>query len=217
MSVPSTAATSPSSIPLETAASIRDLVRNRRSIRAFSDRPVERDLIAELLREAVWAPSPHNAQPWRFTVLLSAAERARLGRAMAARLAKELQGDGLSPEEIERQTGRSLRRISAAPAVVLCSLVQDGLVRYPDRRRDELEWQMAVQSVGAVLQTLFLLAAARGLGSCWMAAPMYCPDVVRATLELPDELSPQALVLMGYPAGPGKIRERRAEDVVELR
>jgi hypothetical protein len=51
-----------------------------------------------------------------------------------------------------------------------------------------------------------------------MAAPMYCPEVVRSALSLPDEYVPQALALLGYPAHPGKVRERRTfEDVVDLR
>src|SRR5579872_48635 len=184
-------------------------VRERRSIRAFADEPLDRDLIAELLAAAVWAPSPHNSQPWRFTVLLSTADKAALAGAMAEQLAAELAADGLAAEEIERQTGRSLRRIVAAPAVVLCSLVRDGLVTYPDGRRNELEWQMAVQSVGTVLQTLFLLAAERGIGSCWMAAPMYCPEIVREVLDLPGHYCPQALALLGRAAAEGRVRERR--------
>lgn len=77
---------------------------------------------------------------------------------------------------------------------------------------------MAVQSVGAVLQTLFLLAFERGLGTCWMAAPMYCPDEVRSALSLPQNYEPQALVLMGYPAREGKMRARRPlGEVVDLR
>jgi coenzyme F420-0:L-glutamate ligase/coenzyme F420-1:gamma-L-glutamate ligase len=198
--------------------SIRDAILSRRSIRKFSDRHVGREVMEELLADAVWAPSPHNAQPWRFTVLFSSEEKERLAEAMAARLAEELCADGLSADEVDRQTLRSRRRISTAPAVVLCSLVRDGLVRYADARRDALEWQMAVQSMGAVLQTLFLLAADRGLGSCWMAAPMYCPEVVRAALELPDHFSPQALVLLGYATQPGRVRARRTvAEVVELR
>jgi nitroreductase len=77
---------------------------------------------------------------------------------------------------------------------------------------------MAVQSVGAVLQSLFLLAHERGLGTCWMAAPMYCPAAVRAVLALPDAEQPQALVLMGYAAGEGKRRARRLRtEVIDLR
>jgi F420 biosynthesis protein FbiB-like protein len=200
------------------ASALQDLVRARRSIRNFRDEPVPPSLIAELLEEALWAPSPHNSQPWRFTVLLQRPEKERLAIAMADRLASELRADGVAPELIERQTDRSTARITRAPVVILCSLVADGLVGYSDDRRNHLEWQMAVQSVGAALQTLFLLAAERGLGSCWMAAPMYCPEVVREAIDLPEYFEPQALVLLGYSAAPGKLRQRRGfGEVVEFR
>lgn len=209
--------TSPLTAPLHPFA-LQSLVRERRSIRAFRDEPVPHDLVENLLRDVIWAPSPHNSQPWRFTVLFDRKDKERLATAMAERLAAELQADHLEPEVVERQTRRSRERISSAPVVILCSLMGEGLVAYPDERRNHLEWQMAVQSVGAALQTLFLLAAVAGIGTCWMAAPMYCPEVVRDTLDLPGDFSPQALVLMGYPAGPGKVRERRPfGEVVDLR
>jgi F420 biosynthesis protein FbiB-like protein len=200
------------------AASLTDVVRERRSIRLFCDHPVSRELVEHLLRQALWAPSPHNAQPWRFTVLFSCEDKSKLADTMGAQLTRELESDGLPSVVIEQQVERSRCRISSAPVVVLCSLTREGLVEYPDRRRNDLELQMAVQSVGAVLQTLFLLAAAHGLGSCWMAAPMYCPQVVRDVLGLADGVEPQALVLLGYPSAPGKVRERRPfEEVVDLR
>lgn len=201
-----------------TATAWETLVRKRRSIRQFTGDPVPRALVAELLEEALWAPSPHNSQPWRFTALFEFEDRERLAGAMAGELRATLAADGLAPEEIARQTERSYRRITAAPVVLLCSLVADGLVRYGDPYRDRLEWEMAAQSVGAVLQTLFLLAAGRGLGSCWMAAPMYCPEAVRGALALPAAYHPQALALLGYAASPGRVRPRRVfDEVVELR
>jgi F420 biosynthesis protein FbiB-like protein len=194
------------------------LVRGRRSIRYFRDELVPRSLIAELLEAALWAPSPHNAQPWRFTVLFDPAEKATLAGAMAAQLRSELLADGVAASTIEAQTGRSRGRIETAPVVMLCSLHGAGLVPYPDERRTALEWQMAVQSVGAVLQTFFLLAAARGLGTCWMAAPMYCPGQVRTALDLPEDHHPQALILAGYEARGGKERPRRPlYEVADLR
>lgn len=199
-------------------STLERVVLGRRSIRAFRDEPLPRHLVEELLRESLWSPSPHNSQPWRFTVLFDGLDKGRLAGVMAARLRSELKADNLAAEAIERQTNRSRQRITSAPVVVLCSLVGEGLVEYPDPRRNELEWQMAVQSVGAVLQTLFLLAWTQGVGTCWMAAPMYCPDEVRSTLQLPPVYQPQALVLMGYPDGPGKVRPRRpTAEIIDLR
>jgi coenzyme F420-0:L-glutamate ligase/coenzyme F420-1:gamma-L-glutamate ligase len=41
-----------------------------------------------------------------------------------------------------------------------------------------------------------------------MAAPLYCPDVIRDVLHLPDDWDAQALITIGYPADEGKHRER---------
>jgi nitroreductase len=41
-------------------------ILERRSVRQFSDRPVERPVLEELLEAAVWAPSGGNCQPWAF-------------------------------------------------------------------------------------------------------------------------------------------------------
>src|SRR6516225_198822 len=87
------------------------LVRSRRSIRSFRPEPLDHDVVADLLRDVVWAPSPHNSQPWRFTVLFEAEDRHRLAGAMAERLAQELTDEGVDAEEINRQTERSYRRI----------------------------------------------------------------------------------------------------------
>ena len=200
------------------ATALQDLVLQRRSIRHFRSESVPRPLIEEILRAALWAPSPHNVQPWRFTILVRDADKSRLAEAMAARLHEDLRADGVAEDIIAQQTHRSRWRLTTAPVVLVCSLVRDGLVEYQDERRSHLEWEMAVQSVGAVLQTVFLAAAAHDLGTCWMAAPMYCPAEVRSAVALPDEYSPQALVLMGYPASPGKIRDRRPfHEVAEFR
>ncbi|MGH2444396.1 MAG: nitroreductase family protein, partial [Chloroflexota bacterium] len=199
-------------------AALEELIRDRRSIREFRAEPPSRGLIEEMLQHVLWSPSPHNVQPWRFTVLFQRSDRERLATAMGRELDSELRAGGLDAEAIEKQVTRSQHRISTAPVAILCSVVGDGLVSYGEARRDGLEWQMAVQSVGAVLQTLFLIAASHGIGTCWMAAPMYCPRVVRGTLSLPDGFSPQALVLLGYPAAGGRMRARLPfDEVVDIR
>ena len=81
--------------------------------------------------------------------------------------------------------------------------------RYPDARRAEAERLMAVQSTAMAVQNMLLLAHALGLATCWMCAPLFCPDTVKAALDLPADWEPQALITVGMPAVSGRTRERR--------
>ena len=48
---------------------VLDAIKERRSVRKYLARPVPKEAIEEVLVAAGWAPSAHNAQPWRFIVL----------------------------------------------------------------------------------------------------------------------------------------------------
>ncbi|MBL8754552.1 MAG: nitroreductase family protein [Planctomycetes bacterium] len=66
-------------VPAEQAvATLHDCLRRRRSVRAFSDRPVPRELIAGLVRCAHTAPSGANKQPWRFVCVQDPVVKARI-------------------------------------------------------------------------------------------------------------------------------------------
>ena len=58
--------------------SVQDAIRNRRSIREFTDRPVERDLLERILEAGIWAPSGLNNQPWRFVLISDVLVKSRL-------------------------------------------------------------------------------------------------------------------------------------------
>ena len=177
-----------------------DIIRTRRSIRRYQARPVPQDSLERLLEAAIWAPSAHNRQPWRFVVLTRAEDRRRLAEAMAARLRRDLEADGVAPEVIEADAARSLARLTGAPVLILACMTMIDMDTYPDAKRQEAEHLMAVQSVAMAAQNLLLAAHVEGLGACWMCAPLFCGDVVRETLGLSADLEPQGLVALGYPA-----------------
>lgn len=176
------------------------LMRDRRSIRRYLDRPVPREALYRLLEAARWAPSAHNRQPWRFAVLEDVARRASLAAAMGERFRADLLADGLAAEAVERQVQRSYERIAGAPVVIVFFVSLLDMDRYSDPARQDAERLMAVQSVALAAQNLLLQAHAEGLGACWMCAPLFCPDVVRAELSLPDDWIAQGLLTVGYPA-----------------
>jgi coenzyme F420-0:L-glutamate ligase/coenzyme F420-1:gamma-L-glutamate ligase len=190
-------------------APLAHVIRGRRSVRRYLPRAVPREELLAILDAARWAPSPHNTLPWRFALLTRPARKEHLAEAMARRWVEDLSHDDLPPAEVEAQVARSRARLREAPALIVASLYLGDLDRYPDSGRQAAEHMMAAQSLGAALQTLMLAAHARGLASCWMCAPLFCPDVVVHALELPDSLIPQALLTVGYPAVEPPVRERK--------
>jgi len=194
-----------------------ELLYARRSVRRFDERPVAPATLQALLDAAIRAPSPHNRQPWRFAIVTGHA-RIRLADAMAARLRTDLEREGAPDNTITRDTDRSRQRIAGAPAAILPCLCMEDMQRFPDARRSQLEHWMAGQAVAAAIQNALLAAAALGLGACWMCAPLFCPDTVVTTLDLPADWEPQALLLIGYPASESSAarKERTPADRVTL-
>ena len=93
--------------------------------------------------------------------------------------------------------------------MLVLGLTLADLDSYPDEQRQQAEFLMAAQSLGAAAQNVMLTAHAYGLASCWMCAPLFCPEVVRDALELPPDVIPQALITLGYPALEPPLREKK--------
>lgn len=191
-----------------------DTIFTRRSLRRYLPEPVPHEVIEQVLKAAIWAPSAHNRQPWRFAVVESVAQKEALAGAMGARLRRDLEADHAPAELIEKDAARSYSRITNAPVLVALCLSMVDMDTYPDEKRSRAEYIMAVQSVAMAGQNLLLAAHDTGLGACWMCAPLFCPDVVQAALGLPDDWQPQALLTMGYPAETRDKTRRELQDVV---
>jgi len=175
-------------------------IQGRRSIRRYQDRPLEKELLEKLLAAATWAPSAHNRQPWRFCVVTSNTVKQEISAHMAAYWRRDLGADGSEPAFIERRVAISHARLTGAAALVVASVCMEEMDVYPDERRNQAEWTMAVQSVALACQNLLLAVHYYHLGACWMCAPLFVPDLVRTVLTLPESWHPQALITLGYPA-----------------
>lgn len=186
--------------PTVTFEQILALIRGRRSIRRFVERPIPDKILHDLLEAARWAPSAHNRQPWRFVVLTAPAARRQLATAMAAQLRADLTADGVPAQVIEADAQRSETRLSAAAALIVVCLSMRDMDHYHDAHRQLLEREMAVQSAAMAGQNILLAAHAHGLGAVWMCAPLFCPEVVREVLGLPEDFEPQGVIAVGYPA-----------------
>ena len=176
-------------------------LRARRSLRRYQRRPIPDGILEQLLEAAIWAPSAHNRQPWRFVIVSEQAQKEGLARAMGAKLRADLEADGLPEPVIEKDVGRSFERISTAPLLILLCMTVSDMDAYPDERRSASERTMAIQSTAMAGQNILLMASSLGLGACWICAPLFCPDLVGAALDLPPDWQAQGMITVGYPAG----------------
>ncbi|MFF3454890.1 coenzyme F420-0:L-glutamate ligase [Streptomyces sp. NPDC002730] len=202
---------------LGTSEAVREAVTQRRTVREFTDEPVDGGAVRRAVAAAVTAPAPHHTTPWRFVLLESAAARTGLLDAMRDAWIADLRRDGKSEESIAKRVRRGdvLRK---APYLVVPCLVADGSHHYGDERRDAAEREMFVVAAGAGVQNFLVALAGERLGSAWVSSTMFCREVVRDVLRLPEEWDPMGAVAVGHAAGAPKERPaREAGDFIEVR
>lgn len=173
------------------------LIKSRRSIRKFKRRRVPLKAIIDALNCGLWAPSAHNAQPWRFILIVDDRVKKKLAEAMGREYLADLRRDGVhNAEEI---VSKSIDFFSSAPALILACLSMENMDKYPDEKRSRAEYLMGVQSVAASIQNVLLALHGMGLGACWFCAPLFCQEAVRKALGIPKDVDPQALIAVGEP------------------
>jgi nitroreductase len=175
----------------------RTLLRKRRSIREYLDRDVPPEIIREILVETCLAPSAMNRQPWRFSVVADRSAIRRLSDDSKRNLLSDLEADPSSPlrryEDLLRNPAFNV--FYDAPCVVY--VAGPGEVK-----------SLQVDCALAVSYFMFA-AAARGLGTCWVALGANVRDpALLGELGITADLKIVAPVIVGYPKAVPELPER---------
>jgi nitroreductase len=203
-----------------TGPEVLEWLRSRRSVRDFSDRPVDREVVARILEGATTAPSSTNRQPWRFAVVRSRAMREQLVRAVAAKTAemKAIIARGHHAEDFGNYGDFFHEPLAAAQVIVvpqyreypdlIANLIASG-GGDPTRFSTASAMQAELCSTSAAIMALLLQAHAEGLGACMMAGPMVAKDEICALLGIREPWRMLGAIALGHPASAAPARGRK--------
>lgn len=193
------------------------VLQTRRSIRRYKSQAIPLDVTLSLLDLCRYAANAHNSQPFRYIVISNRVVREALIQEMANIYACDLRADGASDSTIKTLTKLSTDRFLNAPVLILACLTMADMDSYSDPKRQEAEYTMAIQSVANSLQNLLLLAHAKGLGANWYCAPLFCPEIVKSILKLPNTFEPQAFITIGVPdETPPPPKRKPLEELIQV-
>jgi nitroreductase len=195
---------------------IEAAVSGRRSIRKFLARDIPGDIIKDILDQARWSPSWGNTQSWNFHVVTGNAlakfkeenrrhliadlpstpdipmpeawpDACRLRYNDMGRTLYDSLGIGRRDTDARRQLRIKMAHLFDAPCLIVPTIHQDNAVEY------------AMLDIGLIVQTLCLLAHAKGLGTLIMAAAVQYPDLIRKIASIPEDRRIVLGIALGYP------------------
>jgi nitroreductase len=210
-----------------TGPDMLEWLQSRRSVRAFSDRPVDRETLDRLLQAAVSAPSNTNRQPWRFTVVRTPELRAKIVAAVSAKTTemKAIIARSRHAEDYGNYGDFFHEPLAAAQAIVIPQYRE-----YPDLIANLIEsgggdpkqfttasaMQAELASTSMAIMTLLLQAHAEGLGACMMAGPIVAKTEIQALLGIAEPWRMLGAIAIGYPVGETSVKSRKPLDRVAV-
>jgi nitroreductase len=203
--------------PPDLSMPLDEAMRTQRSIRRLRPDPVDDELVRRLIELALKAPTGGNAQNWEFVVVKDPRVKARLGQLnrMAWRvyggIGRVVMRNRPRMQRIMDAVDWQARHFEEVPVVVVACL----------RGLRPLFPPVAASSYyGSIypsVQNLLLAARAAGLGAGLITLPLWSTVLARRALALPWNVTPCAVVPLGWPRGRyGPTTRRPVEEVVHL-
>jgi nitroreductase len=170
-------------------------IRNRHSVRRFTEQDVSDEQIRLLLQAANEAPSAHNQQSWKFIVIRHA-KKQELAQLVTGR-------SGEFPKPASALLRMAARSILSAPIVIAVAntgdLIEHGtqLFKIEKKMAKDFFRTMEIQSSAAAVENMLLSATALGLGTVWLGILFLIKDDILQFLGEPKGEF-MAVIPVGY-------------------
>ena len=208
-----------------------ELMKGRRSIRSWLEKPVHEDMLLQAIDLATWAPNGGNQQNWLFYVILNKNVINSIADAVQAR------ADYIASLPEASQLGENLTRMLKrsdffrnAPSVIAVATAQyksplDQISAVREKVDPKVQqmshWRRVadtrIQSIASAIAYLLLVLHQMGLGAVWMTGPMQAKGDIEKILEVREGMDLVALIPVGYPAENPAPRERKPlKDITQV-
>lgn len=194
---------------------VAEVIRTRKSIRAFKPDPVPLAVIRDIIEQAQRAPSWADTQPWEFAVVtgkpLKAIQDGFMERGMQEPMSEVARPyefpepymariRALAPKDRSEMTEaemkeRMLVNFKHYGATTCIYLLVDRSIIYQDKGVNV--WSM--YDSGSVVQNIMLLAVSKGLGTIAQAQAVVYPDIIRKHVDIPANKLIALGIAIGYP------------------
>jgi nitroreductase len=155
-----------------------DIIEKRRSIRKYKSIKINDNIINELIKSAILAPSGDNTQPWHFIIV-----------------------DDI---EIKREIAKSSHNqkwMASAPILIvciadICSRIKDCENLILDEESNIFELKQIIRDTTISIEHIVLEAVNQGLGTCWIA--WYKQNEIKTLLGIPNNKYVVGILTIGY-------------------
>jgi nitroreductase len=208
-----------------------ELIKTRRSIRKFQDKPVPEELLVKALELATWAPNGGNKQVWRFCIVTNKELIQKMGDAVKSKT--ELIASWPEAEQFGETLARWRQTCDFFRGAPVCIAVLMGkyssLADQILRARGEIDpiareirscreiGKSSLQSAAAAITYTCLFLHYLGLGTTWMAGPLQAKKEIEQLLKVPPEWDFVGLIPVGYAAEAPEVPPRKPiTDVIQF-
>jgi nitroreductase len=202
---------------------LANLIKSRRSIRKWQDKPVSEELLLKALELATWAPNGGNKQNWRFYIIENKNTIKAIAEAVVASNNKVVSWpESKKFKDMTPDLGIRSSFFRHAPVLIAVAAAQyqsttDMVLEIREKTDAEAktirQWRNTantrIQSVASAIAYLLLILHQMGLGAVWMAGPVQAKGEIEKILKIPEGLDVVAFIPVGYPAESPEPRERK--------
>lgn len=182
-----------------------ECIHKRRSIRSFSDKKVEKELLLKIVEAGRWAPSGANIQPWYFYIIeddsIIESLRSRIYFKTIKRIEKI---EKEKRDRILQNTKRFGMLFNAPNLISVCVDLSKSRYYLPKTEPqidevDKLLDNIEVISVGAAIQNMLLKITDLGLGACWCRVNCFLRRDMEKIIGIKYPYFLIANIALGYP------------------